>query len=1754
MSSYRSSYVDRSGTTSRYGSSYRSPSTTSTPASSYRSSATPRAESTTNSASATTSIREKYAGRTSAPTAEKESDKPAARRYANSTYTVPEAPKSLRFGSTSRFGGPIARSPISEKSPTVFGVSADQEQSKEKSTPQSNNNEKLTVVTRGTSPTPPSNSNYLRSRRADLDKGLERQTSRPAIKPDSIESETQTDEKCFSTKKELSETRKSESEPTPRSTSTWTSRFSSPYTPSLSSTSSSSSRYTPRSTYSTYSRPTDLPLRSTTLSRTPDKESHSKYSTPTPTTTTPTSMSPKDGKDPARFGGFSYARPTDLPNLSPVHKVGSTDFTNETEKCKSVTKHSPLTPEKKIALPGLTPDSPEPAFFNSSPLRSTNDSKLTSPSDTKNRLPPQVPKSDSSKTNKDFRKSVLNMDLSNKNDETRKQNSLSQSKSMGKLAGSQKLPVAKLKQLVISKTITTSSSSEEESSTESTESSSSSEEDEEDDDDDDDDDGDDEATVSPNKPALVKTFTKHLPEKMLVASKTTSHVPVNFSDESSKSCEKPPRPPPSPRPKVMKNDEIKKEEAKATVSRLLGPVSNTTPLRSASSSAEDLSEKGNMNELNRVKSRGNLLLKSGSNSSLKKSASKSSLNKSAHICEMNGDANQNLLTVPDNNNHKYCITKIESGERAWWMQSNSDIPGKGVADGDISRSASKAEISKAESNGDLIRRSASKSGINKSMSRSEMIPKSPSRSEMIPKSPSKSPEMLSRSASKAEILAKSRSRSDLSRSKSRSELLNKSASKANLISRCGSRVDVGGEKSPFKITRIESGERAWWMSSSTDIPGGAENNESVPCSPQIAVRKIDSGEKGWWQQDSGGENTSSGIDPVPKDSSSGDLLEETGSQNDRNEMEPNMAATRMWKMRRMDSGCLEWWLDSDEERKRKEEKRKAIREKPYIGRFTNVDDLLGCQAPPPCAFRTPRNTSSEESSSEDECFLTADQVRIHEGSPPPRRNIAGEAKPGMIKLDDTALQLYKDGDYGSYLDLEASINEQHEEFEDFQTNRKNSIVLRTQLSVRVHTIIEKLMKSEGKELRRSLFSLKQIFQEDKDLVHEFVQNDGLACLIKVGSDADQNYQHYILRALGQVMLYVDGMNGVIEHPGTIQWLYSLVSSKFRSVVKTALKLLLVFVEYVETNCVLLVKAIRAVDYVHSTKPWSNIMKLLKDYDSADTELLIYATTLINKTLNGLPDQDSYYDQVDALEEQGFESIIRRYMSKQGTDLDLLRQFQIYEAVLQHEDGEDKGTPLKQLDEAIRKTLRNRKCLTATLPYVERRKSRRHSTGTSPSALTLNLSRLQVEPDKTNDDYHNERDVGVTPALRRRRERAERQRSFIKEQREASLRVSVSSTDQSGSEDGGSVQQNGSHATQNGDSEEHPVCNGDSTTSPLRRDNTVKDLSQRLASTLNGTDASNMKGLISKAKEGLALAKSQSRGDMLKSPTTETPAVTRAAEVKKSETELHWEELLASTTRELSLCDLDFRDLASDEDRDVLAPTRCSNGIPPPPPPLCGIMPPPAPQVPPGPPCSLAPVPAPPRLTSPIRKQKKTVKLFWKEVREDPLVITKMNSRELIWDELSPVTIDTQKLEHLFESRAKDLITKEKQQELNKNKEIIVLDPKRSNAINIGMTKLPPPRSIKTAILKMDSTVMNREGIEKLLCMLPSEEERSKIQDAQAANPDLPLGSAEQFLLTLASITELPARLKLWAFKLDYENCEKVSNPFIHHLYSFKTSY
>lgn len=119
---------------------------------------------------------------------------------------------------------------------------------------------------------------------------------------------------------------------------------------------------------------------------------------------------------------------------------------------------------------------------------------------------------------------------------------------------------------------------------------------------------------------------------------------------------------------------------------------------------------------------------------------------------------------------------------------------------------------------------------------------------------------------------------------------------------------------------------------------------------------------------------------------------------------------------------------------------------------------------------------------------------------------------------------------------------------------------------------------------------------------------------------------------------------------------------------------------------------------------------------------------------------------------------------------------------------------------------------------------------------------------------------------------------------------------------------------------------------LKRENTVKDLTQKLANQniLNSPSSDDnkinrigdMSGLISKAKEGLA--KSKSQANVIKSPTGDN--IPKTIEIKKSENELRWEELVANMKRPLNLCDMDFTDLASEDEGDVLTPATSSNGV------------------------------------------------------------------------------------------------------------------------------------------------------------------------------------------------------------------------------------
>ncbi|XP_049884709.1 uncharacterized protein LOC126379823 isoform X3 [Pectinophora gossypiella] len=1050
----------------------------------------------------------------------------------------------------------------------------------------------------------------------------------------------------------------------------------------------------------------------------------------------------------------------------------------------------------------------------------------------------------------------------------------------------------------------------------------------------------------------------------------------------------------------QKNDGT--EEAKSFLIRALAPVTNLFKIRHQDSS-ENRSWPENTTSESTGKDVSNLVTESDRSSKSK--------NNTNNIIASNDD---NLVKLKG-------IRHIESGERAWWVESTSDKPSN-------------------FQNGDT--KSLSEKNIPKKIRHIEsgerawwLDPTTENQNENITQQTN-----LSDSTDPSKALKKCKFVEE-----EKPWWLDSSANIPEGVERLtpprksSSESDKSEKFNFFKVRHIESGEQKdWWLTSNEnssnsklDGPNNLSHSGSDQKSfPLRRIRHVESGERPWWL--SSNKNIPEGIEKLPTpppqpDSDSSDS-EEVQVYVPPSQIPPfplHLPDDEPLGARRSPEG-LETPKESKEYRdlsppyensrqyKRKNSNFYQKGVEKYISRYTDIDDILGTsgQIYSPFMDSILARRTGQTSFDDDECEeIDPTQVRIHDSTAqmPVIKKLRGRGEVvdyrEQNQLDDATLQVFKDGDYGPYLDLDSTLGEQDEELEGLQDSRKNALVLRTQLSVRVHAIIERLLHSQGRELRKALFTLKQVLQSDKDLVHEFVANKGLDCLMQVSSMADHNFLDYILRALGQILLYVDGMHGVMAHKRCVQWLYSLISSKFRHVVKTALKLLLVFVEYTEQNCLLLIDAIHAADSSNGRQPWYNVMKILQDFDASDTELLIYATTLINRCLNNVPDRDTYYDQVDALQDQGMDDIIQLYMSKQGTDLDLLRQLQIFEAVLLYEDGDESGTALKQLDESVINSVRRR---SLSLNGAERRKSKK---------------------------------------------------------------------------------------------------------------------------------------LQSKEKE------------VIKSPTIEIAP--KVHEIKVSENDLHWEELKKGClNREFHLCDLDFSDLRLDSDDDVDSPAANAPGVPPPPPPgmfpLLG-MPPPLPGSFPPPPAPFPPllkcnVPAPPPKpplssemcndsdSSTIKKNKKTVKLFWREIHENPMPFTvRSKVGGLIWDDLPEVPLDTNMLEHLFESKTNDLVIKEKLMEPKRN---LILDAKRSNAINIAMKKLPTPQTIKAAIMKMDATVVGREGIEKLLTMLPTEEEKVKIQEAQYANPDLPLGSAEQFLLTLASINELSSRLKLWVFKLDFDNLEK----------------
>ena len=192
-------------------------------------------------------------------------------------------------------------------------------------------------------------------------------------------------------------------------------------------------------------------------------------------------------------------------------------------------------------------------------------------------------------------------------------------------------------------------------------------------------------------------------------------------------------------------------------------------------------------------------------------------------------------------------------------------------------------------------------------------------------------------------------------------------------------------------------------------------------------------------------------------------------------------------------------------------------------------------------------------------------------------------------------------------------------------------------------------------------------------------------------------------------------------------------------------------------------------------------------------------------------------------------------------------------------------------------------------------------------------------------------------------------------------------------------------------------------------------------------------------------------------------------------------------------------------------------------------------LPPPPPPLGAPPPPPPAIGQMLKPQTRKPKvkmrgLFWTRMRRP----AGQNRQRSLWDQVerSEGYLDD-KLCHALEAEY-CVVQKGKSDTRSKTSQrepryIEVLDSKRATNLGIQLSSLP--ENWFNALEQIELNTFSEEKIEQLKLALPSKEDLSEIETAQANWPNRELGAAERFLLQLGSVTWAQERLVCWSFLL-----------------------
>jgi hypothetical protein len=345
------------------------------------------------------------------------------------------------------------------------------------------------------------------------------------------------------------------------------------------------------------------------------------------------------------------------------------------------------------------------------------------------------------------------------------------------------------------------------------------------------------------------------------------------------SADKPPKPPVSPKP-------TKTEGSKSFLMRALAPVTNLFRGKQENNSSEGLQRTSSTQSLNASDKEDVDVKKQGA-------ADKG--------CLENSDEKEN-----NKSSLKYKIRKQESGERAWWLDSNPNIP-EGIER--IESNSSIDKLKDIEIDGNKTNEAhrpqehSANCGDNEVQMKRKMYKISHQQSGELPwwqDDSGEVPEGVMRVQSNAS-LNKLQGDEEAAVNTGRSEGVQKTSSAMSLNKSKDSEPDAA--KPPAgKIHRIRhqrSGEMPWWLDSGAPVPEGVMRIQS-----NTSINKLhDSDTEASNAEKSGG---------ALKNPSNVSLNKDSNSDYDSGKppVGDEKVKTKLYRLRHQQSGELPWWLDS----------------------------------------------------------------------------------------------------------------------------------------------------------------------------------------------------------------------------------------------------------------------------------------------------------------------------------------------------------------------------------------------------------------------------------------------------------------------------------------------------------------------------------------------------------------------------------------------------------------------------------------------------------------------------------------------------------------------------------------------------------------------------------------------------------------------------------------------------------------------------